>query len=109
AGACATAARDALVRGGSATEMGPALYALFQDAGLPSPRVKLDLQVAASPALARWSCDVLTSLLRSRGETGPPELGDLDTLPDRLHEEVLAANAMIHSIALYGVWAQKLE
>jgi ubiquinone/menaquinone biosynthesis C-methylase UbiE len=105
--ACATAARDALVRAGAATEMGPALYTLFQEAGLPTPRMRLDFQVEASSLLARWASDILSSVLRGLGEPAPPELGDLETLPGRLYEEVCAANHVHFSVALFGAWSQR--
>ena len=105
--ACALAARGSLIRAGAATEMGPALYGIFQEAGLPAPRMRLDFKVNASPSLSRWPCDLLSSVLRGLGEAAPPELGDLETLPDRLYEEVLAANFVHFSVAIVGAWTQR--
>jgi hypothetical protein len=35
------------------------------------------------------------------------ELGDFDTLPDRMYAEITAANTVVSLVPLLGVWSRK--
>ena len=107
--ACRAATTDALLRAKASPQIGASLYQIFQAAGLPVPRMRCDFEINASPNLVRWSCDILVSVLRGLNESGAayPELGPLETLPQRLYEEVHMANDCVHSFAIMGAWSQK--
>jgi hypothetical protein len=63
-------------------EMGPALYKVFQDAGLPAPRMHLEMELGHDPEFTRWVSDVVNSLLPEIKKLDLPleHLGDLGTL-----------------------------
>src|SRR5215831_2434220 len=96
--------RDTLQRSGANVEMGPALYRMFQEAGLPAPIMKMDVLLRTD---SRWMCDLLVSLLPQIERLSLPlqALGDFSTLPERLQEEVAASNGVIAWFALVGAYA----
>jgi len=102
-------AREAFQRSGANTEIGLALHRIFQDAGLPTPSMRLEMLLGNDPEFIRWSYDVLCSLrpqieqLNLSLET----LGDFDTLPERLQAEVAASNTVVPWIALVGDWCRR--
>ena len=62
--------------------MGPALHKAFQEAGLPAPHMRLEMELACDPGFTRWVSDSLLSVLRQirRLNLSVEPLGDLDTL-----------------------------
>ena len=54
-------------------------------------------------------CDLLDSLkpLAHQHDVSLEGLGDLDTLSDRIHAEVAAANTVVSFVPLVGAWARK--
>ena len=92
-------------RSGANTEMGPALYQIFQEAGLPAPTVHVDTLLGAD----QWMAGVLRSLhwqMRKFNLALEP-LGALDTLPQRLQAEVAASNAVTPLPLIFGAWARR--
>ncbi len=102
---------ETLRRSGANTEVGFALYRIFQEAGLPAPTMSLEMPVGNDPEFTRWVPDILASLLPQVQEFNLPlePLGDLNTLPDRLQAEVAAANTVVTWMALVGAWSRKPE
>jgi len=98
-------------RSGANTEMGFALYQIFQQAGLPAPTMTLEMPLGNDPEFIRWVPDVLGSLLPlvQRFNLDLKPLGDLDTLPERIQAEVSAANSVVTWMALVGAWSRKPE
>jgi ubiquinone/menaquinone biosynthesis C-methylase UbiE len=98
--------RAAGVRGGANLEMGPALHRVFQEAGLPAPRMRLEMELGCDPDFTRWLSDALRSSLPGMQETGLhfEALGDLDTLQQRLQDEVAASNTVVPWIGLVAAW-----
>jgi ubiquinone/menaquinone biosynthesis C-methylase UbiE len=100
---------ETLRRSGANTEMGFALYRIFQEAGLPAPNMDMQMPLGNDPDFIRWLDDTLCSLrpqiqqLNLSLET----LGDLDTLPSRLQAEVAASNTVVSWMALVGASARK--
>jgi len=96
-------------RSGANTEMGFALYRIFQDAGLPAPTMSLEMPLGNDPEFIRWVPDVLGSLLPQVRQFNLPlePLGDLDTLPERLQAEVTASNSVVTWMAMVGAWSRK--
>ena len=91
-------------RSGLNMEMGLALYKVFQDAGLPAPSMRLEMELGSDPDFTRWVSDVVVSLLPRIQELNLSleTLGDLDTLPGRLQKEVASSNTVVPWLALVG-------
>jgi hypothetical protein len=104
---------DALERTGARTRMGMELYRLFQEAGLPAPRLRHDALVAGGPDSVVYDMvvDVARSLLpviEKLGIASASEVG-IDTLADRMRAEVVASGGVLVSPALIGAWSRKAE
>jgi ubiquinone/menaquinone biosynthesis C-methylase UbiE len=97
-------------RSGGDTEMGPALYLAFQQAGLPAPKMQLEVPLGNEPDFTRWVYDVFVSLRPQMEQLhlSLDALGDLETLGERLHAEVTASGGVVPWIALVGAWSRKL-
>src|SRR5437899_1585454 len=96
-------------RSGANTEMGFALYQIFQQAGLPPPTMSLEMPLGNDPEFVRWVPDVLASLLPQARQFNLPlePLGDLNTLRERLQAEVAASNSVVTWMAMVGAWSRK--
>jgi ubiquinone/menaquinone biosynthesis C-methylase UbiE len=88
------------------TEMGPALHKVFQDAGLPAPSMRLEMELGHDPDFTRWLSDIVTSVRPQMEKLNLPieRLGDLDTLQQRLQEEVTTSNTVVPWLPLVGAW-----
>lgn len=97
-------ARDLLERSGANTEIGFALYRIFQEAGLPAPTMKMEMLLGSEPDFTRWLSDLLFSLRPQVQRANLPlkVLGDFDTLAERLQAEVAASNTVVPWIAVVG-------
>jgi SAM-dependent methyltransferase len=100
---------DAAVRAGVNLEMGLALHKVFRDAGLPPPRMRLEMELGCDPEFVRWTSDCVESVLpRIRKLNLSYEaLGDLASLQTRLQEEVADSNSVAPWIALVSAWSRK--
>jgi ubiquinone/menaquinone biosynthesis C-methylase UbiE len=100
---------ETLLRSGAKREMGLALYRAFQEAGLPAPKMHLEMPLGSDADFIRLTSDLLCSLrpLAEQHKVSLKELGDLDTLPDRICAEVNAANTVVSLIAVVGAWSRK--
>jgi SAM-dependent methyltransferase len=107
--ACVSLLHESAVRAGVGIEMGPALHKAFQDAGLPAPNMRLQMELGHDPDFTRWASDSLRSVRPQIEKLNlPPEkLGDFDTLQQRLQEEVASSNTVVPWIALVGAWCRK--
>ncbi len=96
-------------RAGANLEMGPGLHAAFQDAGLPAPRMHLEMTLGDDLDATRWASDVVRSVQPEleRFDLHYESLGDLSTLQERLHDEVTASRSVVPWIGLVGAWARK--
>ena len=96
-------------RSGANTDMGFALYRIFQEAGLPAPTMSLEMPLGNDPEFTRWVPDVLASLLPQVRQFNLPlePLGDLNTFAERLQAEVAASNSVVTWMALVGAWSRK--
>jgi protein-L-isoaspartate O-methyltransferase len=97
------------LRSGVNLEMGPALHKVFQDAGLPAPRMRLEMELGCDTDFTRWTSDSLKSVLPQiqKLNLSLEALGDLDTLEQRLQNEVALSNTVVPWIALVGAWCCK--
>lgn len=100
---------EILLQSGVNREMGLALYSVFQEVGLPAPKMHLEMPLGNDADFIRLTSDVLCSLrpLAQQHKVSLKELGDLDTLPDRISAEVAGANTVVSLIAVVGAWSRK--
>ena len=96
-------------RTGVNMEMGPALYKVLRDAGLPAPSIRLEMELGHDPDFTRWVSDSINSVRPQieRLNLSLERLGDLDTLQQRLQEEVASSNTVVPWLALVGAWCRK--
>jgi SAM-dependent methyltransferase len=96
---------DTFRRTGANTQMGPDLAAAFVRAGLPEPETHADTLVGAE----RWMPDVLQSLAPQIQALGLPlaQVGNLETLHQRLLQEAAARSIPPPLPALRSAWARK--
>lgn len=99
---------DVSQRTGVRMEQGPALHMDFQNAGLPAPHMRLAMELGYDPDFTRWVSDVVRNLEpKIRAFALPIEtLGDLDTLQNRLQDEVAASHTVVPWLALVGAWCR---
>ncbi len=99
---------EASVRAGVNVEMGPALYKVFKDAGLPAPTMRLEMVLGHDLAFTRWVSDVVGTLQSTmqKFDLSLEHLGNLDTLEARLQDEVAASNTVVPWLALVAAWSR---
>jgi SAM-dependent methyltransferase len=100
---------ETLLRSGANPEMGLALYPIFQEIGLPAPNMHLEIPLGSDTGFIGVISDLVCSLQPLAKRHGVPleELGDLNTLRDRICTEVAAANTAVNVVPLLGVWSRK--
>jgi ubiquinone/menaquinone biosynthesis C-methylase UbiE len=104
--ASAQLVHDALKAGGGNTEMGLALYRVFQDAGLPEPSMHLEMPIWNQDTVD-WIVDILRTLRPQIATTSLQAIGDADDLQTRLRDEVAASKGVLPWIGAVGVWSTK--
>jgi SAM-dependent methyltransferase len=106
--ACASHIRESLERSGGNTEMGLALDHIFQQAGLPAPILQMEIPLADDTCAANWLCDLFCTLLPQIRRLNLPleDLGDLETLGERIQSEVVLSKHPIPCVALVGAWSR---
>jgi SAM-dependent methyltransferase len=95
-------------RAGVNVEMGFALHNVFLEAGLPAPKMYIDTPLGSGPDFTGWVDDLIRTLLPKIREfnLSTEPLGDLDTLRERLHQEIVSANAVVPVLPLAGAWSR---
>jgi len=100
---------ETLLRSGANPEMGLALYPIFQEVGLPAPTMHLEIPLGSKMDFLRVIADLVCSLQPLAAQHGVPleELGNLETLPERICAEITAANTVVSVVPLLGAWSRK--
>ena len=100
---------ESAARSGVNVEMGLALHKVFQDAGLPAPSMRLEMELGHDPDFTRWVSDSVNSVRPQIEKLKLPleKLGNLDTLQQRLQEEVASSDTVVPWLALVGAWCRK--
>lgn len=100
---------DKTMRVSANHDMGTELYDTFVEAGLPEPTVRMELPMGREPYLAQWYYDTLSSLLPQIEQLHMPieSLGSLDTLVQRLQDEVAKSKTVACWFASVGAWCRK--
>ncbi|SRR5260370_27222196 len=101
--------RETFLRSGVNPEMGLALYKVFQKAGLPEPTMHLEMPLGSDAEFVRWTPDLFFSLEpRARQhDVSLKQLGDLNTLRDRICAEVAGAKTAVSVVPLVSAWSRK--
>lgn len=100
---------EAASRAGVNLEMGTALQRVFRAAGLPKPRMRLEMELDNDRNFVRWTSDSVKSILPQLERLDLPyeSLGELDTLEERLTREVVESDTVVPWIGLVGAWCHK--
>jgi ubiquinone/menaquinone biosynthesis C-methylase UbiE len=100
---------ETFLRSGVNPEMGPDLYRIFQEVGLPAPSMHMETPLGIDSTFTGLICDLITSVrpLAQQHNVSLDALGDLDTLSDRIHAEVAVSNMVVSFVPLVGAWARK--
>jgi SAM-dependent methyltransferase len=95
-------------RAGVNVEMGFALNKVFQEAGLPAPKIYMDMPLGCDRDFTGWVYDLIRTLLPRIQEfnLSMDALGDVDTLGERLHQEIASAKAVVPILPLVGAWSR---
>jgi hypothetical protein len=96
-------------RSGADPEIGLSLYRIFQEAGLPAPAVQMEVPLGDDSDFIRWMHDVICSLRPQIQQLNLSlkNLGDFDTLLERLQAEVAVSNGVASWMAVVGAWCRK--
>ena len=100
---------ETFVRSEVNQEMGPALYDMFQEVGFPAPTMHMETPLGSDAPFTRLICDVLDSLrpLARQHRVSLEDLGDLNTLPERIQAEVAGSKGVVSWVSLVGAWSRK--
>jgi len=100
---------EAGARCGVNHEMGLALHKAFQEARLPAPRMRLEMELGHDADFTRQAPDALRSVLPQihKLNLSHEALGDFDTLQERLQDEVAISNTVVPWIGLVAAWCRK--
>jgi ubiquinone/menaquinone biosynthesis C-methylase UbiE len=104
---------EALRGSGARPEIGLEMHSLFLDAGLPAPIMRFDAVVsgeAESPVyqlLAEAVRSLMPTLLKLNLVS--PAHVQIDSLADRIRQEVVKRRAVVVSYGLVGAWARKSD
>jgi SAM-dependent methyltransferase len=100
---------ETILRSGANPEMGLALYSIFQEVGLPAPKMHLEIPLGSDVDFLRVISELVCSLrpLAEQHNVSLEELGNLDTLSDRIRAEIAAANTVVSIVPLLGAWSRK--
>ena len=102
---------EGLRSSGARPELGLEMHSLFVDCGLPAPRMRMDTLVSGereSPVyklLAEAVRSMVPTLEKLNIASGAQV--KIDTLADRIRQDVIARRAIAMSYGLVGAWARK--
>ena len=102
-------ARDAFQASGANTEMEQKLYQGFIASGLHAPQLRVELPLGNSPEFRSLLPDLLAALMPNiiAKCLTVGHLGDLNTLRDRLDQELDTENSFASYVALIGAFGHK--
>ena len=109
--AAVVVSQETIQRSGANPELGLMLHRIFQEAGLPTPTMRMEVPLGSDRDFTRNLPDSLRSLRPKIDQlnVSVSKLGDLDDLPLRLQAELEEAGAVIAWPGIVGAWARKPE
>jgi ubiquinone/menaquinone biosynthesis C-methylase UbiE len=103
---------EALRGSGARPELGLEMHSLFLNSGLPAPDMRVDAVVsgAAESPVYRLLAEAIRSLVPTlqRLNIASPAHVQIESLADRIRNEVVTRRAVVVSYGLVGAWARKL-
>jgi ubiquinone/menaquinone biosynthesis C-methylase UbiE len=97
-------------RSGTKVDLGPQLWRVFRDAGLPHAQMFMRAKIEAAPALGgtRLLAETMRSLLPKMEATGVVKPGELeiDTLAERMQRALSDAGSTLIMPSLVGAWTR---
>ncbi len=101
---------ETLRGGGIPSHAGYDLYRIFQEAGLPAPRLDLSAAIGGGPDWGgyEYAAATLRSLLPLTLKLGiaTAEEVDIETLADRLRADTVASGGIVKAADLVGAWTR---
>ena len=96
-------------RSGVNPEMGLSLHRLFQEVGLPAPAMHMEIPLGSDADFTGLTYGLLGSLrpMAQQHNVSLEDLGDFDTIPDRIQAEIAAAETVVSFVAIVGAWSRK--
>jgi 2-polyprenyl-3-methyl-5-hydroxy-6-metoxy-1,4-benzoquinol methylase len=106
-----TAIHETLLRAGANPEMGPELFRLFQNCGLPAPNMHMEALAGSNVEYARIMLGVLLSIrpLAGKHNVSLRALGNFESLPGRIQAEIDGAGAAVSFLPVVNTWLRKPE
>jgi ubiquinone/menaquinone biosynthesis C-methylase UbiE len=102
---------EALRGSGARPELGLEMHSLFLDSGLPAASMRVDAMVSgeAESPVYQLLAEAVRSLVPtlSKLKIASPAHVRIDSLADRIRQEVVARRAVVVSYGLVGAWARK--
>jgi ubiquinone/menaquinone biosynthesis C-methylase UbiE len=102
---------QAFQRAGVELQMGMKVYGTFLEAGLPAPRLRYEAILAGGPEspIYEFMAEVVRALLPMLVKFGiaTAEEVDIETLTDRLREEIVSHQGAARSPAIVSAWVRK--
>ena len=107
--AVASLIHNTIQKGGAHTDMELPLYQAFQAAALPAPLLRIDVPLGGDEPTRRWTYDLMCTLWPKAAEYGLPRdgIGDLQSLAQRLDEELLAADSFAACVGLVSAHSRR--
>jgi ubiquinone/menaquinone biosynthesis C-methylase UbiE len=108
---CASLIYQAFERSGANMNMELTLYRAFQEARLPAPHMRVEVPIGDVPDSARWLYDLLCSVRPQMRQQrlSFDDVGDFETLLQRLQAEATATKTFGAYQCLVGAWSRKPE
>jgi len=100
---------ETFLRSGVNTEMGLDLGRIFQHVGLPAPAMHMEMALGSDEAFISLVSGLMISVqgLARREGISLDELGNLDTLANRIRAEVAASGTVVGFVPMVGAWSRK--
>ena len=102
---------ETFLRSGVNPEMGPDLFKMFQEVGLPAPSMRMEALLGSDAEFTGLITDLIGSLqpLAQQHNVSLEALGDFGTLAQRVQAEVTTSKTVVSFVPIVGVWARKAE
>jgi SAM-dependent methyltransferase len=103
------AIHETFLRSGVNPEMGPDLFRVFQEAGMPSPSMHMDMLLSGHAESVGVMLGVLLSIkpIAEKHKVSLQALGSFDSLAERIHCELASMKSAAGFIPIVSAWSRK--
>ena len=102
-----TRIHEMIHKSGMKPDAGLALHRIFQEVGFCRPHIHLDVPFTQDASIAQLQVDLLRTLAGYHAAS-LSDLGDLETLVERIHSEAESARAASGFMAIVSAWSRKI-